>query len=368
MDARSPNSGPKTAALPATSSQASEDGPTPSNLQAGIQLEMFGRDPAPANPSPSQGKALEPATSDTSGPYGATLSPSAVLQLSLESRLRATLAVTGSLESELTWKHWAMQSGPQICALRVSTHRTAAKDFTGWPTPDTVAIGDGTAFETQRQNLLARRERTRKAVKEGKTKAGSGRSMSLQMAAQSTVDLKAWPTPSASGSAGEISENLERRGEKLYNTETGRVLQTNLATEAKQIYLRDGEVIPFTGWSTPCVVEPSTQTPRPSRAATGRNTDYLGRQVHQVRDLWPTPVADGDRTTNYAQGGTSLGYAARSISETSGTDTTSPSAPKSTAQPGLGALNPELCRWLMGYPANYAQGLSEDSETPSSHS
>jgi hypothetical protein len=27
--------------------------------------------------------------------------------------------------------------------------------------------------------------------------------------------------------------------------------------------------------------------------------------------LWPTPVADGDRTTNYAQGETSLGYAAR---------------------------------------------------------
>jgi len=27
--------------------------------------------------------------------------------------------------------------------------------------------------------------------------------------------------------------------------------------------------------------------------------------------LWPTPVADGDRRTNYKQGGTSLGYAAR---------------------------------------------------------
>lgn len=27
--------------------------------------------------------------------------------------------------------------------------------------------------------------------------------------------------------------------------------------------------------------------------------------------LWPTPVADGDRTTNYAQGGSSLGFAVR---------------------------------------------------------
>ena len=29
--------------------------------------------------------------------------------------------------------------------------------------------------------------------------------------------------------------------------------------------------------------------------------------------LWPTPVADGDRTTNYAQGGTSLGWAVRNV-------------------------------------------------------
>jgi hypothetical protein len=28
---------------------------------------------------------------------------------------------------------------------------------------------------------------------------------------------------------------------------------------------------------------------------------------------WPTPVADGDRTTNYAQGGTSLGWAVRNV-------------------------------------------------------
>ena len=247
MDAQSLTSDPKIVTGPPTFLLASEDGPTPSSWLAGIQLEMFGQVPARANHSQSQEKGQEPATIDTSGLSGESLSPSAVLQLSLESRLRANLDANGSLESELIWKHWAMPLGPQICALRVSTHRTAAKDFTGWPTPDTVAIGDQTDFETQRLALLARRERTKKAVKAGKTLAGSGRSMSLQMAAKSMIQL-----------TGQITE---------------------------------------------------------------------------------------------------------SISEISGMTTTSPSAEPSTAQSSTGALNPDFCRWLMGYPADYAQGLSEDTGT-----
>lgn len=45
------------------------------------------------------------------------------------------------------------------------------------------------------------------------------------------------------------------------------------------------------------------------------NTDELtpaARRIYdQAQSLWPTPVADGDRTTNYAQGGHSLGAMAR---------------------------------------------------------
>ena len=276
MDAQSLTSDPKIVTGPPTFSLASEDGPTPSSWLAGTQLEMFGQDPALANHSQSQEKGQEPATSDTYGLSGESLSPSAVLQSSLESRLRANLDVNGSLECVLTWKHWDMQSGPQICALRASTRHTEDNDFTGWPTPDTVAIGDGTDFETQRQALLARRERTRIAVKEGRSTPGSGRSMSLQMAAQSTQGM-----------------------------------------------------IPFTGWSTPCVVEPATRTPRPSREATGRTSEYLGRQVYQI----------------------------------SGMTTTSPNAEPLTELSNTGVLNPDFSRWLMGYPADYAQGLSKDTAT-----
>jgi hypothetical protein len=42
-----------------------------------------------------------------------------------------------------------------------------------------------------------------------------------------------WPTPSSHGSSGEISPDLVRKGAKLVNSKTGRVLQTNLATEVK---------------------------------------------------------------------------------------------------------------------------------------
>ena len=239
MDAQSLTSDPKIVTGPPTFSLASEDGPTPSSWLAGIQLEMFGQDPAPASHSrsPQQGMPKDSQMIDISGLSGYGSSPSTALQLSLESRLRANLDVNGSLECVLTWKHWDMQSGPQICALRASTRRIEDNDFIGWPTPDTVAIWDGMDFETQRQALLARRERTRIAVKEGRSTPGSGRSMTLQMAAKSVIQL-------------------------------------------------------------------------------------------------------------------------------SGTSSTSPSAEPSTAQSSTGALNPDFCRWLMGYPADYAQGLSKDTETP----
>ena len=60
----------------------------------------------------------------------------------------------------------------------------------------------------------------------------------------------------------------------------------------------------------------------PSHWPTPNSRDYKdtlnskpNRQTHLLdavrAQLWPTPVSDGDRATNYKQGGTSLGYAAR---------------------------------------------------------
>lgn len=106
---------------------------------------------------------------------------------------------------------------------------------------------------------------------------------------------------------------------------------------------------------------------------------------------WPTPVADGDRTTNYAQGGTSLGWAVRNVptptvhgnynrkgaSKNSGnglatwvrqvpTPTCHDRKGKSGAKRGKGAhagpcltmvvggnLNPMWIEWLMGWPLGW---------------
>jgi len=70
---------------------------------------------------------------DTSGPIGSPSSPSADLQSSLESKLRARLGVSGSLEYVLTWKHWDMLSGPPICRLRALARRIYVNAYGGVP-------------------------------------------------------------------------------------------------------------------------------------------------------------------------------------------------------------------------------------------
>lgn len=121
----------------ATSSQASEAGASRSDSPDGPTTSPSGPAPVPVSPSARQAKAQGSLTSGTSGPPSTTSSLSAVLQSSLESRLRVALDGRGSPLFGLTWKHWAMPSGPEIFALRASVPRTSGNASTGWPTPCT---------------------------------------------------------------------------------------------------------------------------------------------------------------------------------------------------------------------------------------
>ncbi len=112
-----------------TSSQASEDGRSRSGSQDGevrsgpgvVRASRF-----PARVSRGVRKMR-----DTSGLSGINLSVSAVLQSSLENRLRARMDVNGSQEYVLTWKRWDMLSGAPICALRARGRRTSGSGCSG---------------------------------------------------------------------------------------------------------------------------------------------------------------------------------------------------------------------------------------------
>lgn len=121
----------------AISSPASADGHSPFALPGFPMTVKSGPAPAHANHSAAQESAPAQQMNATSGPSTAASSRSAALQSALESKLRAKLAETGSPLYVLTWKHWDMQSGEPICALRASAPRRSDSASGGWQTPTT---------------------------------------------------------------------------------------------------------------------------------------------------------------------------------------------------------------------------------------
>lgn len=174
--------------LNATSSAASAAGPTPLSSPTGRKRKKSGQAPAPASHSAAPASAEAKPTSDTSGLNFAGSYPSAVLQLSLESKLKARMAGAGSLEYELTWKNWDMPLGLPICALRASGRQTSGSDCSGWPSPEAGNFGT-----TDLQRLEDRRAHY--AEKYG----NNGFGLTLGQAA---ILLVGWPTVSAADTKG----------------------------------------------------------------------------------------------------------------------------------------------------------------------
>ena len=77
-----------------------------------------------ASHSARQVKAAGLLTSGTYGRHSSTLSSSAALQSSLESRLRAATQILGSTLYKMTWKEWDTGSGRSRFRLRASVRRT----------------------------------------------------------------------------------------------------------------------------------------------------------------------------------------------------------------------------------------------------
>lgn len=117
----------------AISSRGSADGIMRFVLPDGLTIVLYGQVRAPVNRSAQPVNGSELPTADTYGPSSTASSRSAILQSSLESRLRARMDVNGSPEYALIWKHWDMASGLPICALRARARPISDNGYIGWP-------------------------------------------------------------------------------------------------------------------------------------------------------------------------------------------------------------------------------------------
>jgi hypothetical protein len=124
-----------------TSSPGLVDGAMHCGSQDGPTTDLFGRAHVLVSRSASRGSKKASQTSATSGPYGESLSASARLQQSLESRLRAQL--NGSDLCEVIWKPWATPWGQCLSKPRARVRTTYGTDIGSWPTPTTRDHKDG---------------------------------------------------------------------------------------------------------------------------------------------------------------------------------------------------------------------------------
>lgn len=227
-------------------SQESQAGYSPSvSLAFQIPLD-FGLAHAPANLFRAQGSSEDTKTPDTSGLSSTVSLRSANLQQFLANRLAQSLDTNGSPEYLMTWRQVAMPSRAPICRLLARGRRKSDTAYSGWPTAqafDSTDCASGNLEERKKKGGCANLRETATIAgwptttcryhKDGTEQ--SCQNVPVNALLGRAVHTVGWSSPSAQGSAGEISEDLYLRGQKFVNRETGRVLQSNLATEAVQL-------------------------------------------------------------------------------------------------------------------------------------
>lgn len=194
----------------ATSLQESVFGHSPCAALGGQTIAQFGQALALANLSARQARELGLLTSGICGPLFSTSLPSAHLQSSLESKLRARLSSLGSTLYTLTWKPWNTPSGPSRFRLRASVRRTSVTEFTGWPTPK-VTDTNGPGNSTNRQGGMALHTCAQLAGWPSPTACDSNRHPSQEFTTPNitlnhAAVLSGWATPKACDGKGNAYE------------------------------------------------------------------------------------------------------------------------------------------------------------------
>lgn len=185
------------ATLNVISSPVSEDGPTPSNSQDGLQIVPCGPEAALVSHSAQPEKDSLKPTSATSGPCSLNSSVSAALSMSLGSRLRQRLGTAGSMEYRQTWKQKATPAGRPYWAHTASALLTSDSDYTGWPTP----VVNDTTGSTHCYS--------------GKNPDGSNK---IALKLPGAAKMAGWPTPNAEDAKAGQSQAQNRQQSSLLKT------------------------------------------------------------------------------------------------------------------------------------------------------
>ena len=267
-----------------------------------------------------------------------------------------------------------------------SLTQTLTGQAQNWPTPNTAPEAPNNS--TNRGNGEIRARLTSQCLGELATNWPSPRAEDSESCGNHpgvtdslTGSVSQWPTPSANGSEGETSEDLERRGAKLVNRKTGRVLQTNLGTEAKQwstpvANVTGGDNKTGTArdramklttqgeqWATPTSSENSNRTTQRAPSHGKSHGEVLAGQAAdwEPKETWPTPAARDAKGENGENGENHMATKERPhedqlanaavyrflhpvLSQTSG----EPLSP--TPRTLRRRLNPAFVCWLMGWP------------------
>ena len=336
----------------ATSSPASQDGIAPSCSPDGPSGCPSGPAPVPASRSPRRARGSAKPTPDIFGRSSYGSSPSADLQCFLANKLRARLDASGSPEYALTWKLWAMSSGPPICALRASARRTSDSASTGWPTMRAQDGVKGALLRLDRPGAvghdlptaaqLAGWATTTRDWKDGNSveSAISGR-VQINCLLGRQVWLAGWSTPRA-------EERDQHNSGDDYKALSLQVKSAQLA-----------------GWPSPTKGNADGSQIGKDATSTGRRPDgskatvSLNQVALTALSGWPTTTTRDcsnakNRTANRTDpngphhDGQTLCDAVSTVDP--GPSTESSSAP--TASAGA-RLNPQFSLWLMGFPEEW---------------